>query len=232
MFGEVIARRKPLSWEAFSAGPDFSALATSLETGSLAVLHSFTDLDELMLAVRASASVPFMCGHPPAFRGERLADGGLIEPIPYETALREGATDVLVLRTRPAGDRKRAPVEVAERLVMRTAEPVRTLLREQAGRYNRQAGELQAGNPHISQVAVPEGTRLIRRFERDSGRVVEALRLGAAAMAAAVLSDPIELCWQPVAYRPPAVGRGGAESFAPRLDAVRRRVDAAGGLVR
>ncbi|MGZ6693229.1 MAG: patatin-like phospholipase family protein [Solirubrobacteraceae bacterium] len=218
MFGEVIARRKPLSWEAFSAGPDFSALATSLETGSLAVLHSFTDLDELMLAVRASASVPFMCGHPPAFRGERLADGGLIEPIPYETALREGATDVLVLRTRPAGDRKRAPGEVAERLVMRTAEPVRTLLREQAGRYNRQAGELQAGNPHISQVAVPEGTRLIRRFERDSGRVVEALRLGAAAMAAAVLSDPIELCWQPVAHRAPTVGPGEAESFcaAPR----------------
>ena len=86
--------------------------------------------------------------------------------------------------------------------------------------------------PAHSQVAVPEGTRLIRRFERDSGRVVEALRLGAAAMAAAVLSDPIELCWQPVAYRAPAVGPGEAESFAPRLDAVRRRVDAAGALVR
>ena len=27
--------------------------------------------------------------------------------------------------------------------------------------------ELQADNPHISMVAVPEGTRLIRRFERD-----------------------------------------------------------------
>jgi hypothetical protein len=104
--------------------------------------------------------------------------------------------------------------------VMRTAEPVRTLLREQAGRYNRQAGELQAGDPHISQVAVPEGTRLIRRFERDSARVLEALRLGAAAMAAAVLSDPIELCWQPVAYRAPAVGPGEAESHAPRPDAV------------
>ena len=50
MFGEAIARRRPLSWEAFSAGPDFSALARSLETGSLAVLHSFTDLDELILA--------------------------------------------------------------------------------------------------------------------------------------------------------------------------------------
>jgi hypothetical protein len=81
-------------------------------------------------------------------------------------------------------------------------------------------------------VAVRDGTRLIRRFERDSGRVVEALRLGAAAMAAAVLSDPIELCWQQVGYRAPAFGPGEAESFAPRLDAVRRRVDAAGALVR
>ena len=115
---------------------------------------------------------------------------------------------------------------------MRTAEPVRTLLREQAGRYNRQAGELQAGNPHISQVAVPEGTRPIRRFERDSGRVVEALRLRAAAMAAAVLSEPIELCWQPVAYPAPAAGPDEAESFAPRLDGVHRRVDAAGAPVR
>src|SRR5205085_4790198 len=141
---------------------------------------------------------------PPAFRGERLADGVLIEPIPYETALREGATDVLVLRTRAAGDRKRAPGEVAEPLVMRTAEPARTLLREQAGRYNRQADELQASDPRIFQVTVPEGTRPIRRFERDSGRVVEALRLRAAAMAAAVLSEPIELCWQPVAYPAPA----------------------------
>jgi hypothetical protein len=62
--------------------------------------------------------------------------------------------------------------------------------------------------------------------------VVEALRLGAAAMAAAVLSDPIELCWQPVAYRAPAVGPGEAGSFAPRSDAVRRCVGAAGALVR
>jgi predicted patatin/cPLA2 family phospholipase len=167
-----------------------------------------------------------MCGHPPAFRGERLVDGCLIEPIPYETASREGATDVLVLRTRPAGDRKRAPGEVAARRVMRTAEPVRTLLREQAGRYNRQARELQAGNPHISQVAVPEGTRLIRRFERDSGRVVEALRLGATVMAAAVLSEPIELCWQPVAY---CAHAASPAAFAPRLDAVPRGAPDAGG---
>jgi hypothetical protein len=37
------------------------------------------------------------------FRGERLVDGGLLESIPYHSALREGATHVLVLRSRDAG---------------------------------------------------------------------------------------------------------------------------------
>ena len=68
---------------------------------------------------------------------------GAVREGKVEGLLAAGATDVLVLRIGPAGDRKRAPGEVAERLVMRTAEPARTLLREQARRYNRHAGELR-----------------------------------------------------------------------------------------
>ena len=37
-------------------------------------------------------------GAPPVYRGEPMVDGGLLEAIPYRTALREGATHVLVLR--------------------------------------------------------------------------------------------------------------------------------------
>ena len=33
--------------------------------------------------------------------GEPMADAQLFEPIPYRSAVREGATHVLVLRTRP-----------------------------------------------------------------------------------------------------------------------------------
>jgi predicted patatin/cPLA2 family phospholipase len=186
MFGDVIGIHKPLSWHTFTRGPEFRAIATSMEAGELRVLSEFTDLDDLMLAVRASASVPFMCGALPGFRGEQLADGGLIEPVPYLTALREGATDVLVLRTRSADYRKRPQSEMAERILMHVDEPVRTLLREQTGLYNRQAEELEAGLPNIEQVAVPSGTRLIRRFDGDARRVMEALWHGANAMARAL----------------------------------------------
>ena len=72
--------------------------------------------------------------------------------MPFETALREGATDVLVLRSRPA----RA---------------------------------LQAAGANVAQVAVPDGTQLIRRFESSGPGVVEALWHGATAFATAV-SEP------------------------------------------
>jgi predicted patatin/cPLA2 family phospholipase len=206
LFGEIIAARKPLSFAALASGPELRALAVSLETGDVRVLQDFADIDELMQAVRASAALPMLGGEPPVFRGERLVDGGLIESIPYETALREGATHVLVLRSRPAGYRKPAYLNLAERLAVRGDPELADLVRAHGVAYNRQAAALEGAMARghestVLQVAVPERTRLIGRLEVNPARVVEALRLGAAAMADAVLTEPIELCWQPVAYR-------------------------------
>jgi hypothetical protein len=53
----------------------------------------------------------------------------------------------------------------------------------------------------VVQVAVPNGTRLIGRLQADPERVTDALRLGAKAMASALLRDAVDLCWQPVVYR-------------------------------
>jgi predicted acylesterase/phospholipase RssA len=99
----LIGTRKPLSFDALSSGPELRVLAISLETMSLRVLRGFADGDEVRRAVRAGASLPRLGGRPHVFRGERMADGGLLVPIPFETALADGATHVLVLRSRPAG---------------------------------------------------------------------------------------------------------------------------------
>src|SRR5689334_12715699 len=95
VFDDLIALQCPLSFDALAHGPRLSALAVSLETGALRVLTGFRDAAELLLGVRSSAALPKLCGQPPVFRDERMADGGIVEPIPYETALREGATHVL-----------------------------------------------------------------------------------------------------------------------------------------
>jgi predicted patatin/cPLA2 family phospholipase len=207
LFEELIAIRKPLSSDDLRGAPELRALATSLDSYSLRVLADFSDLDELRQAVRASAALPRLGGEPPLFRGERMADGGLIEPIPFHTAIEEGATHVLVLRSRPAAYRKPALSELGQLLALRDDPRLVELLKGRGGVYNRQAGELEqgsAGREHgaqVLQIAVAAHERLIGRLESNTERATEAVRSGAQAMASAILRDPIDLCWQPVIYR-------------------------------
>ena len=72
---------------------------------------------------------------------------------------------------------------------------------------------------HVLQVAVRDHTRLIGRLESNGKRVTEALRLGAQAMASAILTDPIDLCWQPVVYRA-TPAKAPARQLAPASVAV------------
>ena len=171
------------------------------------MLAGFADIGELMRAVRASASLPKLGGEAPVFGGERMVDGGLIEPIPVQTALRVGATHMLVLRLRPAGYRQPTLRGLGEAFTMRDEPGLVELLRARPRVYNRQAEELQrrviddSGGAHVQQVAVPDHTRLVGRLEGNAERVTDALRLGARAMASSILTEPIDLCWQPVVYR-------------------------------
>jgi predicted patatin/cPLA2 family phospholipase len=224
LFREVIGARKPLSFERLAAGPEFRALSTSLETMSLRVLAGFSDMAEAMDAVRASAALPGLGGPPPLFRGERMTDGGLIEPIPFQTALAEGATHVLVLRSRAAGYRKRPLIGVAEALALGDNPRLVGLLKQRQGTYNRLAARLQDGDGtqgenRVLQIAVPDDTRLIGRLETNPDRVAGAVRLGARAMASALVTGSVDLCWQPIVYRTGAAvqepmdapARGGTE---------------------
>jgi predicted acylesterase/phospholipase RssA len=55
---------------------------------------------ELRLALRASASLPFLAGPPVELGGRRFYDAGVAESIPFRTPLAQGATHVLLLRSR------------------------------------------------------------------------------------------------------------------------------------
>ena len=213
LFGELIAGRKPLSFEPETPGPEFRALATSLETMSLRVLADFADVEELMYAVRASAFLPRFAGEPPVFRGEPMADGSLIEPIPFQTALNEGATHVLVLRSRPAGYRRAALSELGGAFAVRDDRRLVELLKARHGTYNRQAFELErlgAGGAHVHQIAVPGQARLVGPLQASAEGVIQAIRYGARAMGSAVLTEAVDLCWMPVVCRGAvgALGRG------------------------
>jgi predicted patatin/cPLA2 family phospholipase len=196
LFDEVIARRRPLSAAGLAAGPDVGAVAVSASRAELRVLRDFEDAADALAAARASCSIPVLAGTPPTYRGEPTVDGGLLEPIPWRTALREGATHVLVLRSRDALFRAHRESRFAEGLLARAHPELVPLLRSSSARYNCDVAGLEhmarhpSGPALVRQVAVPAGSRLVSRFSIDRGRILDSIRLGAAAMAAALGEAP------------------------------------------
>jgi hypothetical protein len=142
-----------------------------------------------------------------------MADGGLLEPIPLDSALDEGATHVLVLRSRPADYRKRAISELAELLALRGRPEVAGVLRARHATYNRQAARLQENRHppgiHVHQVVVEDHARLVSPLQASAGPVGEALRLGAAAMAGEILATQVDVQWLPILVAAPLAGAVG-----------------------
>src|SRR4051812_17529431 len=98
-------------------------IATDVGTGRAVDLHpEIRDTATLRLALRASAALPVLAGPPVELGGRRLLDAGLSAAIPFRTALADGATHVLVLRSRQEGRPAEAPSP-------RLARPVRRPLR-------------------------------------------------------------------------------------------------------
>lgn len=106
LIDNVMRTQHPLDWNAFSrthAHQPLKPVASSLTLMKARTLDGFTTKDELLECLRASARVPGIAGNPVEIDGHFYADGLLFEPIPYRSALRDGCTDVLVLRSRPEG---------------------------------------------------------------------------------------------------------------------------------
>ena len=203
LFDELISTRKPYDMSGFAAGPEFRALCVDLDASAVLVLRDFSDAADLTAAVRASCSLPLLADPPTYFRDVPVADGSLIESIPFATALSESATHVLVLRSHSAEHRQEQYPRALIELVRRAAHPaVAPLLQERPARYNAEVeylADLRAGEQRVLQIAPPAGTR-VSNIERSG----QAIRLGLAAgvrVAADAFGLPsIEVLWQPELY--------------------------------
>ena len=101
---EVYVNKFPLDFASVLASPvEYHPLATDAVTGRTADLRPLVaDVPEMRLALRASAALPFLAGPPVTLRGRRFYDAGVAESIPFRTPLEQGATHVLVLRSKPS----------------------------------------------------------------------------------------------------------------------------------
>ena len=127
---DIYIREYPLDYASVLDTPiELHLLATDIATGEPRDLFSeMTDGKALRLALRASTALPVLAGRPVSLGGRRYFDAGLAESIPYRQALRDGATHVLVLRSKaihdvPAtkGDEEKVPPSLGARFVAKVA---------------------------------------------------------------------------------------------------------------
>jgi predicted patatin/cPLA2 family phospholipase len=181
---EIVARRKRLDVAAVErARPEFHVLATCLEHRALERPHG-----PLLERLRAAARVPLLSGPPVRLNGCRLYDGGLLSPLPVGLAAADGATHIVVLRTRPDGAalRRHRHVERAVLSWLRHAHPeTRSMPVVPGGSYERQLAALPDGTTALGgarvQVIVPHAPPMSQSEMRPG-----ALRAGAWAGLASV----------------------------------------------
>ena len=161
-------------------------MATDADSGaSVDLAELVRDDGSLRDAVRASTHLPILGGPPVELAGRRYLDAALAETLPFRTPLAQGATHVLLLRTRRADDPVRRPWRsgdlLARALLRRSAPGAAAAWRT---RYERQlADEDDLAGTYADVVHAlrpPSGTRAVSQLETDEAVLRDAVEVGRA----------------------------------------------------
>lgn len=167
----------------------FHPLATDARTGASTDLHPLlTDVARVQLALRATTCLPVLAGPPVSFGAESYVDAGISETVPIHTALAQGATHVVALRTRRP-DLVSPPTRLERRIVGRyLARHAPGALDAWMNRRERRADEERAlaGHPAVLQIRPPAEAPMIGRIERDPDVMRRAVECGRVAADAAL----------------------------------------------
>ena len=154
------------------------------------------DRPTLKAAIRASTALPLLSGRPVELGGRRFFDAGLAEAVPFRTAIAQGATHLLVLRSRRAGEQEtgesgRTSALVA-RYLARYSPALAQAFLERPARLIADDADLdafeadRASGVQVLSVRPHPDTPRISRLERDHQRVLAGLQAGDAAVRAAL----------------------------------------------
>lgn len=186
----VYQRWAGLDFDAVLANPaGLHPIATDADTGEALDLGPFVrDAETVKLAMRGSSGLPLLTGPLVGLGGHRLLDGGLAEAIPYRSALRDGASHVLVLRTRRRDERPKPPSRIEDLAVtgfLRRTAPA--AIQPWRGRASRRAedderlGAQESGQ--LRQILVPADAPEVSRLATDGVLIRRAVELGQQAVA-------------------------------------------------
>ncbi len=175
------------------APTELHPIATDVATGEPVDLHrTISDEPSLRRAVRASATLPLLAGDPVDVAGGRYLDAGLSAAIPFRAAFADGATHVLLLRSRRVGELASPPGRtsgsVMGRLLSRISPAVAAGFLTRADREGADEALLAEHDadpqrtPHVLSVRPAPDSPVPSRLERDIDVVRAGLEAGRQAM--------------------------------------------------
>lgn len=185
LFETIIGQRKVLNMAAvLSAAPPLKVVVSSLSRRQAVCLGAFDSDADLVEALRASSSIPFLGGPPRTVKGELWSDASLYEPIPYRSAEADGCTHVLVIKTRPRGI-ERAQASFFERhVIAKSLGKIHPALRDdylsRRGRYTEDLRYVRAKTdqpgsfgPFVYALELPQGSSVVGTLERRRAVLVK-----------------------------------------------------------
>lgn len=143
--------------------------------------------DDVPLALKASAAIPFLYRNFVPYKNEMLMDGSVCDPLPYKKALERGFNerDILVVTTRPRGYRKERESFWVKKLYEAYYKDdqyqyLLAALKDHYGNYNRLLDELEEDHPDID-VIYPPGDFKVNRLSRSEDKIMEGFIQGVVA---------------------------------------------------
>lgn len=191
----VVEKAKPLDYAAVLASPiEFHVATSSIRDLKPRVFTRFASKEDLKTVLKASACLPQAAGTPIAYDGDLFLDGGVLLAHPVLTALEDGCTHILVIRTR-ANYPFRVATLAGRRLMAGYLQHMRSGLGTAYLNTIKQYGQLwhqlevsrhQGRPPFILEVACPPGAQKVTPFCQDRGVLLQGLRAGYSAMIKAI----------------------------------------------
>lgn len=238
----TLQETKPLDWDNFVAKQKclpLKVVASDLKAEKAVVMDMengyFESLSELAQCMHASCLLPGIAGPVMNMDTNALGKGGsankyfvrnnvnepgihpladalVYEPLPYHSAIEEGATHVVVLRSRPDGNDVTGKVSVFEKMISRrfflrknnlpnifermSKQLHKKLYARDVLELNEEAYSERKYNdtsqPHLLAVAAPPGSPEVNRLEVGRETIFEGMRRGFARAYDCLVEDPAE----------------------------------------
>lgn len=172
LYREFPERILPYDFEAYKANPGIlEMVTTNCLTGKAAYLSEKNNYNRLIRIVKASSSLPYVC--PVVIvDGIPMLDGGIVDSIPVERAMKTGYERNVVVLTRNRGYRKTERDIKIPYFIYRRFPRLRVVLSHRCECYNRQLEMVERLEDEGKIIAVRPVARLeVDRLESNSAKL-------------------------------------------------------------